>query len=58
MNRILFVLGLAGLGLTIVPCGVAFAGAIDAALVKPLMLAGTVLWFATATWRDALQKPR
>ena len=51
----LFVLSLAGLALTIVPCGARMAGALDEAMLKHLMLVGTVLWFAAAIARDTIK---
>ncbi len=37
------------LGLTIAPPIMAVSGSMPENLVKPLMLAGTILWFAAAT---------
>ena len=55
----LWVVSLVGLTLTIAPVGARWSGALDDVMLKHLMLAGTVLWFAAATARDACQaKPR
>ncbi len=41
-------ISLAGLGLTLVPAFLVFAGRIDLAAHKNLMILGAVLWFASA----------
>jgi hypothetical protein len=49
MKAILRLLGAAALALTIVPPCLVFTGHLDGGLLKQLMLAGTILWFAAAT---------
>jgi high-affinity Fe2+/Pb2+ permease len=39
---------MAGLGLTLIPAFLVFAGSIDLAAHKNLMILGAVLWFASA----------
>lgn len=48
MKRLLIGLSFLGLGLTVVPAFLVFAGTISWDTHAALMLAGTVLWFATA----------
>ena len=55
MKRLLTGLSLVGLGLTVAPSCLAYAGALEPLAMKHWMLAGTILWFAAATWRDRLR---
>ena len=48
MKPLLKVLGLAALALTLVPPILFATGAMSEGLMKALLLAATVLWFATA----------
>ena len=47
MNYLLKIISFAGLGLTIIPSLLVLSGIMDIELNKTLMIAGTVLWFAT-----------
>ena len=48
MRSLLKLISFAGLGLTVVPSFLVFAGRIAWATHAALMLVGTVLWFASA----------
>ena len=48
MNALARLLSFAGLGLTVVPAFLVFTGALTWGTHALLMLAGTVLWFASA----------
>jgi high-affinity Fe2+/Pb2+ permease len=48
MRYLLYILSLAGLLLTIIPPVLMFRGAITPAVQNSLMLAGFLLWFASA----------
>jgi hypothetical protein len=48
MRHLLKLVSLLALGLTVLPAVLVFAGRIDWPAYTALMLAGTVLWFATA----------
>jgi hypothetical protein len=57
MTTLLKLISFAGLGLTVVPSLLVFAGAIAWETHAALMLVGTVLWFATAPWWMRKTKP-
>ena len=48
MRIVIKLIGLAGLSLTLIPAFLVFAGRIDLAAHKNLMILGAVLWFASA----------
>ena len=48
MKVFIRLISLAGLGLTLIPAFLVFAGRIDLAAHKDLMILGAVLWFASA----------
>jgi hypothetical protein len=50
MTTLLKLISVAGLGLTVVPSFLVFAGAITWQTHATLMLVGTVLWFASASF--------
>ena len=53
MKRFADILNLAALVLTFLPSCLNYAGILQATAMKHWMLAGTILWFASATWRNA-----
>jgi hypothetical protein len=58
MRALLKLVSYAGLGLTVVPSFLVFAGVITWQTHAELMLAGTVLWFATAPFWMQEAKPQ
>lgn len=48
MKSLLTIISFLGLGLTIIPSLLVFAGVLQFDLNKTLMTAGTLIWFATA----------
>jgi len=57
MTTLLSLISVAGLGLTVVPAFLVFAGAIAWRTHAALMLVGTVLWFATAPFWMGKARP-
>jgi hypothetical protein len=49
MKAVLRFLCVVALALTILPACLAYGGHLGSATLKPLMLAGTILWFTAAT---------
>ncbi len=47
MKTILMILSYIGLGLTIIPSVLVLTGSLSMEMNKTLMMAGTILWFAT-----------
>lgn len=57
MKTMIRVISFAGLGLTLIPAFLVFAGVLAWQTHADLMLAGTVLWFATAPLWMGKRKP-
>ena len=58
MKTVLFIISIIGLILTLVPAFLVFVGKTDLDTAKGLMIAGTVLWFATAPfWMKTSTNP-
>lgn len=57
MKIVLMILSFIGLGLTVVPAFLVFAGTIEWETHANLMMAGTILWFITAPFWMKKDKP-
>lgn len=58
MKDLLKLISFLGLGLTVIPAFLVFTGTFSWQVHSAMMLAGTLLWFSTASvWIDAGDRP-